>query len=184
MKLKQIESILKNSKTIIVCEDAECQWFNNEIAYYPVFGLPKMSQENIFTMFDIPEDKKDKYYFAEQRLPQNINFADIDGTEHALKRGNILLSVSGRVLEPLITSQGIVYINAKYLKPFDDIETVVLYERTTTEGEIYIAVKQGMLCSGIIKPQPIISERFVSQLKSLYELTDVALSNLNKKEVN
>ena len=53
MKLKQIEAILKAEKTIIVSETPSCQWLGNGAAFYPVYNLPKLTQDNIFTMFDI-----------------------------------------------------------------------------------------------------------------------------------
>lgn len=55
MKLKQIEAILKAEKTIIVSETSACQWLGNGSAFYPVYNLPKLTKDNIFTMFDITE---------------------------------------------------------------------------------------------------------------------------------
>ena len=52
MKLKQIEAILKSEKTIIVSETSSCQWLGNGEVFYPVYNLPKLTKENIFTMFE------------------------------------------------------------------------------------------------------------------------------------
>ena len=47
MKIKQIESILKAEKTIIVAETAACQWLGNSSAFYPIYNLPKLTKEEI-----------------------------------------------------------------------------------------------------------------------------------------
>lgn len=89
MKLKQIEAILKAEKTIIVSETSACQWLGNGAAFYPVYNLPKLTKDNIFTMFDITEEKRDKFYFEERPLPPHINFEDGDDGEQLLERGAI-----------------------------------------------------------------------------------------------
>lgn len=59
MKIKQIEAILKASKTIAVIETPSCQWLSNGFAAYPIYNLPELTEENIFAMFDIPKDKQE-----------------------------------------------------------------------------------------------------------------------------
>lgn len=109
MKIKQIESILKAEKTIIVSETSACQWLGNGAAFYPVYNLPKLTKENIFTLFDVPEDKRDKFYFEERSLPEFINFRDDDSEEKMLERDMFSIYIQGRTLEPLKTSQGVVF---------------------------------------------------------------------------
>ena len=87
-------------------------------------------------MFDITEEKRDKFYFEERPLPPHINFEDGDDNEQLLERGAIAFYAQGRTLEPLKTSQGIAFINTRYLKPFSDIDAgYELYERTTAQRE-------------------------------------------------
>lgn len=178
MKIKQIESILKAEKTIIVVETSACQWLGNGAAFYPVHNLPKLTKENIFTIFDIPEEKRDKFYFEERELPNWLNFEDTDKSEQMLDRGSIGINAKGRALEPLKTSLGITFINERYLKPFADADGgYELYERIDAFGRVYIAVKSGFLLLGIISPYDLINEEFVNTLKSLLDLSRVALSN-------
>ena len=98
MKIKQIESILKAEKTIIVVETSACQWLGNGAAFYPVHNLPKLTKENIFTIFDIPEEKRDKFYFEERELPNWLNFEDTDKSEQMLDRGSNGINAKGRAL--------------------------------------------------------------------------------------
>lgn len=168
MKIKQIEAILKAEKTIIVSETPSCQWLGNGSAFYPVYNLPKLTRENIFTMFDIPEDKRDKFYFEERELPSFINFEDDDDTERMIDRGTMALCAHGRTLEPLDTSQGVTFINTRYLKPFADVDAgYELYERVDKLGRPYIAVKTGFVLLGVISPYDLVNEEFIKTLENL-----------------
>ncbi len=182
MKLKQIEAILKAEKTIIVSETPACQWLGNGAAFYPVYNLPKLTQDNIFTMFDIAEDKREKFYFEERELPSFINFEDGDESEEMLDRGSIAFYAQGRTLEPLKTSQGIAFINTRYLKPFADSQAgYELYERTDKLGRPYIVVKSGFVLLGVISPYDLVNENFVQTLEEILNLSKVTLFNKQEK---
>lgn len=185
MKLKQIEAILKAEKIIIVSETSDCQWLGNGAAFYPVYNLPKLTQNNIFTMFDIAEDKRDKFYFEERELPSFINFEDNDDTEQILDRAAICFCANGRTLEPLKTSQGIAFINTRYLKPFADSQAgFELYERTDTLGKPYIAVKSGFMLLGVIAPYDLVNKDFVETLETILRFSRVTLMNKSNNESN
>lgn len=182
MKLKQIEAILKAEKTIIVSETPACQWLGNGAAFYPVYNLPKLTQDNIFTMFDIAEDKRDKFYFKERELPSFINFEDGDESEEMLDRGTIAFYAQGRTLEPLKTSQGIAFINTRYLKPFADSQAgYELYERTDKLGRLYIVVKSGFVLLGVFSPYDLVNENFIQTLEEILNLSKVTLFNKQEK---
>lgn len=178
MKIKQIEAILKAEKTIIVIETEACQWLGNGSVFYPVYNMPKLTRENIFTIFDIAEDKRDKFYFEERALPSGINFEDSDNNESMLERSTIKVHTDGLLLEPLKTSQGVAFINIRYLKPFSDADGgFILYERTDRAGNIYIAVKCGFILLGIISPYDLVSKEFINKLQNLLDLSRVTLQN-------
>lgn len=180
MKLKQVEAILKANKTIMVYETEYCQWLGNSEVFYPIYNLPKLTRNNIFALFDIPEDKKDKYFLMERDLPKGINFDDMDNTEVMITRENMSFFTQGCLYEPLRISTGIAFIKERYLKPFSDEENgIELYERITENGYSYIAVKSGFCLLGIITPCDIVNVDFVKQLEILLGLSKIAL--LNKK---
>ena len=178
MKIKQIESILKQDKAIIVAETPSCQWLGNGDALYPVYNLPKLTKENIFTLFDIAEDKREKFYFKELELPIPLNLEDNDDTEVLIERDTMSIIARGRVLEPLKTSQGMAFINQRYLKPFANEENgYELYERTNNHGRTYIAVKGGFMLLGIIGTYDLVDDNFISTIKSWLELSRVTMLN-------
>ena len=181
VKLSSIQQICKGAKRIELFSDpsAPVQYISDGGAFYPLYGLPKMEEENVFTLFDIPEKKQEKIRFERKhKLPEIINFSDTTDDEIALEFGMISICTRGRILSPLKTSLGIVYINEKYLKPFSDAENgVQLFERHTPGGEIYIAVKEGFLLTGIIIPYDVVTPEFVEELKMIYKLSAVAADN-------
>ena len=179
MKLKQIESILKSRKTIFIMQSSGGQWLSDGSAMYPVYNLPRLTQDNIYALFDIVGEQQDKYLVEIRELPGFINFTDSDVTGRMLDRASMYLTVDGQMLEPLETSQGLVFIQRKYLKPFTDLaDGVELYERTDLNGNIYIAVKSGFLLMGVIMPYRTINAKFIRTLDRWAKLSNVALLNM------
>ena len=132
MKIASIQQICKGAKRIELfsAPSSSVQWISDGGAFYPLYNLPEMQEENVFALFDIPEKKQDKIRFEHKhQLPEAISFTDAVDAENALEFGNISIYARGRILRPLKTSLGVIYINEKYLKPFSDAENgVQLYE--------------------------------------------------------
>lgn len=183
MKIKKVESILKSSKTIITFKSNDnCQWIGNGAAFYPVNNLPTLTKENIFAMFDIPENKQDKFYFEERELPEALCFKDTDETERILDRSEYAINTQGRNLEPLKTSQGISFIDKRLLSPFEKEESgYEIYERTSTSGGVYFAIKSGFLLLGVVGSYDLISDNFIEKLEILLSLSRVAWDNKVKR---
>lgn len=181
MKIASIQQICKGAKRIELfsAPSSSVQWISEGGAFYPLYNLPQLEQENVFTMFDIPEDKQNKIRFEHKfTLPQAICFEDHTNGETLLELGSISVYTRGQVLLPLKTSLGIVYINQKYLAPFKDSKNgVTLHERITPNGAVYIAAKEGFLLTGIILPLDVITKGFVDELESIYKLSAVAAEN-------
>lgn len=181
MKINSIQQICKGAKRIelYTVEDKNVQWISDGGAFYPLYNLPQLEQENVFTMFDIPEDKQNKIRFEHKfTLPQAMNFEDHANGETLLELGGISIYTRGQILLPLKTSLGIVYINQKYLAPFKDSKNgVTLHERITPNGAVYIVAKEGFLLTGIILPLDVITKGFVDELESIYKLSAVAAEN-------
>ena len=181
MKIQSIKQICKGAKRIDLYSPAEenDQWISDGCAFYPLYNLPVLRYESICTMFDIPEKKRDKIQIEEKRsLPHSFNFGDCDDREQPLRASPLALYLYGRTLIPLESSQGAIYIDKKYLAPFADAENgVQLYERVTAQGNVYVAVKEGFLLTGIIWPYNVVTQNFVNDLARLHDLSAVTLEN-------
>lgn len=58
MKIKSIEAMCKNEKYIHNSkprkESVDCR----RAALYPLYGYPELNENNVYILFDIPQDKK------------------------------------------------------------------------------------------------------------------------------
>ena len=181
MKIKKVAAVVSKERRIVVSDGAYCQWLQFRGAFYPLYGLPPLAKVSFFKMFDIPADKWEKYYYNEIPLPDGISFEDVCKEEQVLDRGRLRVVLSGRTLEPLVTSQGLIFIDVRYLAPFADDDNYELYERTATDGSPYIAVKSGMELAGVILPYEVVDEDFIETLTNLLDLSRVALENQQKR---
>lgn len=178
MKLKQIESILKSKKYIVLYEAGEGQWIGDGASLYPIYGMPYLTKENILVMWDVPEDKRNAWNFRDGEGLDPDMFEDTTDTEQLVERGMSVISICGAAAEPLKTKQGILFVNQKYLRPFDDLENGYdLYARLDRTGTPYIAVKQGYALVGLIMPMRVIDTEFISELEELLSLSHLAFNN-------
>ena len=153
MKISKIESLCKSAKRITVVNDKKrnIQWISDGTAIYPLFKLPKLTAENIFYMFDIPEEKQGKIYFEElDELPAALDFNDANDFESDATRGTISLVVGGSTLIPFECSVGTILISKKHLDVFDD--DAIFFERRRANGGVYLAAKEGLFLAGVILP--------------------------------
>ncbi len=132
MKIKQIEAICKQAKRIEVIETQEGQWLSDGYAAYPVYNLPILTQEIIFAMFDVPAEKRDKISFFQRNEDGRYNYKDDDPNELCTHQEHLYILKEGRLLLPLYTSNGVSFIDRKYIRPFENEENGYdFFERTT-----------------------------------------------------
>lgn len=184
MKIKAVESICKANKTILLGQAGGVQWISDGGGCHPLHGLPILDEGNVFTIFDVPEDKRAKFFFdTSGSFLATPDISDNASGEQQLEQGAIAIYAGGRVLIPLKTASGLVFINNKYLAPFNDSENgVLLFERTDKSGRTYIAVKDGFLLAGIIYPVNVITKELVHELDELHKLALIAALNSTLKE--
>ena len=188
MKIKNIAAICKRNKFIAVINrytrnGTLTQYIGDGAACYPVFGLPELDGESVLTIFDVPEKDREKYIVQEREAPMGINFEDVDPTERLIDKRMMSLISSGRVLRPMQTSRGLVFIESRYLSPVSDVMDVLeLYERYTPAGQPYIVAKAGLLLQAVIMPCEVINQQFVDQLDELTRMCALALGEKERKE--
>ena len=177
MKIKAVESIIKANRAIYISKGDGCQWIGNGAAMYPLYGLPELSQENIFTMFDIPEDKREKYTFMQI---QNARDLDNYPGEQEVYSLSTSIVASGALLNVYETSRGAVFLDARYLRPFRD-DDISVFERIGDNG-VYIAVKKGFFLAGIIAPAAVNAGQVFSDLKRIHASMLLAMRSFDEAE--
>lgn len=183
MKIKRIGQFCKEEKQTIVFDvpDSEgiiTQWIGDGHALYPIYNLPHMDRDALYTIWGIEKKKwQDIAFHIVPEAPEGLNLKDTDWDERPVNRGRLAISAQGRILLPLQTRKDIVFIDHKYITPLSDMmQTLELYERTTPSGGTYIAIKVAMLLYGIVMPHPIINEDFVKEMNYLTTLCRTAYS--------
>ncbi len=123
MRIKAIASLCKQSKGIHLYEGGtDVQWIGDGYAMYPLHNMPILNKQNIFTIFDVPDSKRNDYTFREAAMPEGYCFEDNGDYERMLDQEGIFITRMGVTLQPLRTSQGLVFIDTDYLKPAADVK--------------------------------------------------------------
>lgn len=171
MKIQKIKSLCTKSATIVVYETAGSLWIGDGAGIYPVYNLPQLTNEQIYTLFDIPEDKRGKVRISRQPLPSaGLNFDDNDLFEKPLERVPLGIEYAGDKLLPFIgEDKRIIYIKADHLTPFADLKDGYgLYLRSDSRVR-YVAVKKGLILIGIIIPCSVESQDiFVNAINDIF----------------
>ena len=160
-----------------------CQWLGDGFAAYPMGGLPYMDTDNICAMFDISEKKQEKLAFRQEKAPENVNWDDVDLSERQLDDPMLCVRHECRELLPLRTSEGITFVQEKYLAPLDNQDYMHLYERRDKGGRVYIVAKVGMMIQAVIMPIDVVDEGFVDQMAELTEMCRVVLVKKGRMKI-
>ena len=120
-------------------------------------------------------------FFDTKSPPLGMSFDDSVSDEVELRAYSIGIILHGAVYLPFKSREGVLFIDKKYLSPFEEIP--VLYERWTPGGTPYIVAKRGMLIEGIITPAGIATCELANLLCEIGELTaEVAVDNTPREE--
>lgn len=183
MKLKKLEQQIKRRKEVCITEAGDGLWLGTERAMYAAYNIEPMSFDQLMTMFDVPEDKRESYSEIESGLLYYAEVVDTDPKETPLQKGSVQIVWCGKPLLPLLVeNQEIYYIDPRYLDPVADAEDITLCRRIGTDGRTYIAIKSGMLLIGLIEPENIVDEMLLQHLKTLYDLSASAFKNAPSAE--
>lgn len=181
MKIKAVEKLCRAQRCMtLVGTEAGSQWIGVGMAIYPLYGFPQMDENSVFAWMDVPEKKRKDFSFRyECELPEPFDFSDSCDGERILIRMNYSFNTSFGCMEPINVSEGVIYLDSAYLKPFG--EGALLYERRSKSGRIYIAVKEGLLLKGIILPMRI-ERSFAEDLLDIARQTMLAKNYIVSEE--
>lgn len=179
MKVKNIINLCKKRKHFIIFNEPDCQWLSDGSGAYPLAGLPKLDEDVICHMYDINDSQREKTQFTySNSLAEIYNYFDTDEDETPTEISEISIIDDGITLLPVVTEQGLMLIDNKYLAPFSDSrkDELELYLRINSAAEPFFVVKKGLLMYGIVMPRKV-DERFVSRLETIYRLSKANFEN-------
>lgn len=171
MKLGKVGALCKGAKRFIIYNVPGGQWISDGNAIYPLVDLPRFDEDNVYTLFDIPEDKRGKVQYEEKTgLPWGVSISDSVPDEVEVRHALIGISYCGALYSPVGGRGGILFIDRRYLAPFSD--DITIYERFYPGSDrSYLAVKRGMLLEGIILPSDIATQELAQTLITVGKLT-------------
>ncbi len=181
MKIKKIAAICKPWKRVDLITKSEgrtidAQYIKAGAGIYPVRGLPAINPEQLLTLFDIPENKRDDW--TAERLPPDpdrYNLADMDEHERPVYMIPFEFRWGETEYQPVKTSRGVLLIPAELFGPLElGTGMFDLFERENSFGELYLAAKVGMILQGLIFPQDILTEHFMEAFRSFYRGIEVS----------
>lgn len=159
MKLSKLWALLKASKYITKWEGSDTEWLSDGRAFFPVYGLPTLTEQALRTMLDVDEEKWTSYSYREEgELP----FSDLDNfqDDEELHVCKVTFTVWGVEFLALTRGLDIYLINVKKLKPLED--GLSFYFR---DG--YIAVKEGMVLRAVLMPEIITDDMILAEIMSI-----------------
>ncbi len=184
MKIKNIVSLFKKRKQI--CMHTDChglQWIGDGMALYPLHNLPVLNSDEIFNLFDIPEDKRAEYIVRQDSDSISYSLEDCDSETEIEEISAFSINRSGAECIPFKSEQGMLFIDNQYMSPLLDIMVGLHYFiRYTSFGQPYIAVKAGMILTAIILPKEIIDDNFIGLLRDLIYQCEVYRNNARIRE--
>lgn len=181
MEIKKIIGLCKKSNVLHLIEQDGVQWLSDGFGMYPLFDLPRFDEETICRTFDISEKKAAKMAIRYDLMPPASLCLDNETEDEVMCEFDDELF--GGVI-PVQTSQGVMFIRRDHLSPFNDTaqDTLHLFERHSTTGTTYFAVKIGFMLAGIVMPYNCINDRFVEKIERICEQVKVALFNQKEAE--
>ncbi|MBE6693398.1 MAG: hypothetical protein E7589_01350 [Ruminococcaceae bacterium] len=188
MKFKAIERLVKAEGYIALLDErvegeesvtVARQWMGDGRAFYPLDGLPMLTEEGVLVMFDIDAKKREKIVFHhEAQLPESVCFADLSDEDVLLEPYDIKITVNGAELLLLKDeADKLICIQRKYLTPFEKLKELELYRRRDANGVEYVAVKIGCILRGIVYVYAPADDKFVETVGAIYNAAALALAD-------
>lgn len=107
-------------------------------------------------------------------------YADSDPNESDAEMWDITIAIKDKIVIPISTEEGILFVDIKYLAPFTDMPNgdMRLTIRDGINGKKYVCVKFGLIAYAFIAPVDVINDEFVNKIEKLYSQSKIALNNL------
>jgi len=151
MKLSKLGALIKDQKGAVVLDtvDADGQIIRQHImlygAMYPLDGYPQLDKDILMTILDVPKEKRADYWYREEvHTEKTMRWADdnpLTDKDTPASLCSVRIETYQGTLIPVITHNGLVFINAEYKKPISDETEVEYWCRQMSTGYVIVAKK-------------------------------------------
>ncbi len=171
MKFSKIAALAKREKTAILMRDADgVQWLGTGSAAYMLEDMPPLDTDTVLTVMGVPEDKKSTWFSVEKEDKGKLLENDVPGEEEVTAdNAGISVIYGGKLLMPIYTMMGMVWIDAELLAPTDRKEAGYrrFFIRCMENGTRVVAVKEGLVLTAVIMECRIESNDLADALDTL-----------------
>lgn len=171
MKFSKIAALAKREKTAILMRDADgVQWLGTGSAAYMLGGMPPLDTDTVLTVMGVPEDKKSTWFSVEKEDRGKLLENDVPGEEEVTAdNAGISVIYGGKLLMPIYTMMGMVWIDVELLAPTDRKEEGYrrFFIREMENGIRAVAVKEGLVLTAVIMECRIESNDLADALDTL-----------------
>lgn len=171
MKFSKIAALAKREKTAILMRDADgVQWLGTGSAAYMLGGMPPLDTDTVLTVMGVPEDKKSTWFSVEKEDRGKLLENDVPGEEEVTAdNAGISVIYGGKLLMPIYTMMGMVWIDMELLAPTDRKEEGYrrFFIREMENGIRAVAVKEGLVLTAVIMECRIESNDLADALDTL-----------------
>lgn len=171
MKFSKIAALAKREKTAILMRDADgVQWLGTGSAAYMLEGMPPLDTDTVLTVMGVPEDKKSTWFSVEKEDRGKLLENDVPGEEEVTAdNAGISVIYGGKLLMPIYTMMGMVWIDVELLAPTDRKEAGYrrFFIRCMENGTRVVAVKEGLVLTAVIMECRIESNDLADALDTL-----------------
>lgn len=185
MNIAKIAALCKQRKRISLYDKGEGsrdQWISPGLSFYRLTGMPYVEPESCFTLFDIPEDKHEKFFTEHETLPQHVSFEEYNGFDREIYPANMHIKWRGAAYVPFATGAGIEFVQDIYFTPLGDLKDPRFFLRKAEGKSTYIAVKDGLFLCALLKPAEIIDLPLISALNNMACACEYVLEHIPDKE--
>ena len=170
MNIAKIASLCKQRKRISLYDEGEGsrdQWISAGLGYYRLTGMPYVEPASCFTLFDIPEDKQEKFFTEHESLPLDVGFEEYCRFDSEIYPADLHIKWKGTGYVPFATGAGMQFVQDSCFTPLGDIKEPRFFLRKAAGKSNYIAVKDGLFLCALLKPAEIIDFPLISALNNM-----------------
>jgi hypothetical protein len=154
------------------------QWIGTPEAFYPIEGLPYITQDNIPILFSFSEKQEENIKITKQDLPKYLK-TDYDTKNEAVKNIGFTFTFGESELQPVFYGNHIDFYKTKLLAPISDVCGAQEFElHKVPDYNVYLC-KFGMLTVGaIVHFDAICTETY----EMFYKITELLRNEITQRE--
>jgi len=187
VKVKDIAAMCKRGKTATVHVRSEAhgndveQFIGTDSAIYAIGGMPRITRDMVFTMFDIPEKEQEDFDFREYGLNTVVN---APGIEYDAEAEPVHLVYRSKEYIAYQTQDNtVMFIDAELFKPLLNETNLTEFARKNADGLWVLVVRMGMYIRAVLYPsQWYLLDDALGSLCTIANMTSYTLTNTQQAE--